>query len=52
MLNIIHKIKVYGNILVEAVYYLINSLLNEGVELPKSTYQKIYEEFNQICIHN
>jgi hypothetical protein len=43
MLTIIHKIKVYGTILVETVYYLVKNLILEGVELPKTTYEKVYE---------
>jgi hypothetical protein len=38
MLAIISKIKVYGNVLVEAVYHLVKSLVNGQVELPKVTY--------------
>lgn len=52
MLTIIHKIKVYGTILVETVYYLMKNIILEGVELPKTTYEKVYEQFNHICIHN
>ena len=52
MLAIINKIKVYGNVLVEAVYHLVKGLINEGLELPKVTYEKAYGEFNHICIHN
>jgi len=52
MLAIIAKIKVYGNVLVEAVYHLVKSLINEKVDLPKVTYEKAYEEFNHICVHN
>lgn len=43
MLTIIHKIKVYGTILVETVYYLMKNIILEGVELPKTTYEKVYE---------
>lgn len=52
MLTIISKIKVYGNVLVEAVYYLVKSLINEHVELPKVTYEKAYEDFSNISINN
>jgi len=38
MLAIIGKIKVYGNVLVEAVYHLVKSLINEHIDLPKVTY--------------
>lgn len=38
MLTIISKIKVYGNVLVEAVYHLVKSLINENIDLPKVTY--------------
>ena len=31
MLAILAKIKVYGNILVEAVYYLVKGLMKENV---------------------
>jgi hypothetical protein len=43
MLTIISKIKVYGNVLVEAVYHLVKGLINEHIELPKVTYEKAYE---------
>ena len=52
MLAIIAKIKVYGNVLVEAVYHLVKRLINEKIDLPKVTYEKAYEEFNHICVHN
>ncbi len=52
MLAIISKIKVYGNVLVEAVYHLVKSLVNGQVELPKVTYEKAYEDFSNISINN
>ena len=38
MLSIIRKINSEGNILVEAVYHLIKSLINEKIDLPKATF--------------
>ena len=52
MLTIISKIKVYGNVLVEAVYHLVKGLIGGHIELPKVTYEKAYEDFNNICINN
>ncbi len=52
MLTIISKIKIYGNVLVEAVYHLVKGLIKQKIDLPKITYEKAYEEFNHICVHN
>ncbi len=38
MLTIISKIKIYGNVLVEAVYHLVKGLIKQKIDLPKVTY--------------
>ena len=37
MLTIISKVKIYGTVLIETIYYLIKNLMSEKIELPKKT---------------
>jgi hypothetical protein len=43
VLAILGKIKTFGANLVHSFYYLVKSILQDKVELPKTLYEKIYE---------
>ena len=52
IIAILGKFKVIGNNLLQTFYYLINTVIKEGVQLPKNVFEKIYEETTTITLNS
>lgn len=52
IIAILGKFKVIGNNLLQTFYYLINTVIKEGVQLPKNIFEKIYEETTTITLNS
>lgn len=52
ILTILGKLRTFGANLVHSFYYLIKSIIVERIELPKTLYDKVYQECMIILLTN
>lgn len=52
VLSILGRIKAIGQNLIQSFYYFIKSIVNEGLELPKTVFEKVFEEITATALHN
>lgn len=52
ILTILGKLKTFGANLVHSFYYLVKSIVLEKIELPKTLYEKIYQECMVLLLSN
>ena len=48
MLGVLHKLKTFGPSLMQTVYHLVKNIISRGLELPKTLFEKMLEEINNL----